>query len=203
MTEQAELTTNPHARQRLLEAALLLFSSKGYAGTSVRELAETAGVTKPVLYYYFKSKEGIYLALMEGALGEFYKTAEQALAAPGSVTERICGYCAALLDIFIERLPVARLVYAIFYGPHQGAPHIDFEASFSTMLEDMEKLVNEGIASGEFRQISPKDAAWVIVSQLNTAMEEQLCHTEKPRLDRNGLQRLLALLFEGMKKCDD
>ncbi|MCE1227092.1 MAG: TetR/AcrR family transcriptional regulator, partial [Geobacteraceae bacterium] len=52
--------TSANVRQRLLDAALQLFSTKGYAATSVRELVEAAGVTKPVLYYYFKNKEGLY-----------------------------------------------------------------------------------------------------------------------------------------------
>ncbi|NIW00329.1 TetR family transcriptional regulator, partial [Candidatus Saccharibacteria bacterium] len=41
------------ARERLLETAIGMFAQKGYAGTSVREIAEQAGVSKPVLYYYF------------------------------------------------------------------------------------------------------------------------------------------------------
>lgn len=192
--------TSANVRQRLLDAALQLFSSKGYAATSVRELVETAGVTKPVLYYYFKNKEGLYLALMGDALGDFLLVAEQARTAPGSVTERICGYCTALLDIFVDRLPVARLIYAIYYGPPQGAPHIDFEASFSTMLAHMEQLLSEGISTGEFRQVSPSDAAWAIVALLNTTMEEQLNQTRQVRVDRSGLLRLLALLFEGIRK---
>ena len=189
-----------NVRQRLLDAALQLFSVKGYAATSVRELVEAAGVTKPVLYYYFKNKEELYLTLMGGALDDFYQVAEMALGAPGSVAGRICRYCTALLDIFVERLPVARLIFAILYGPPQGAPHIDFDASFSTMLAHMEQLVNEGISKDEFRQVTSADAAWAIVSLLNAAMEEQLCCSDKPRLDRDGLQRLLALLFEGIKK---
>lgn len=192
--------TSGNVRQRLLDAALQLFSSKGYAATSVRELVEAAGVTKPVLYYYFKNKEGLYLALMEDALGDFFQVAEQARTAPGCVTERIRGYCTALLDIFIERLPVARLIYAIYYGPPQGAPHIDFEASFSTMLTHMEQLVGEGISSGEFRAVDPTDAAWAIVALLNTTMEEQFNQTRQLRVDRAGLLRLLALLFEGIRK---
>lgn len=192
--------TSANVRQRLLDAALQLFSTKGYAATSVRELVEAAGVTKPVLYYYFKNKEGLYLALMGDALGSFYQVAEQALAAPGSVRERICGYCTALLDIFVERLAVARLIFAIFYGPPQGAPHIDFEASFSTMLAHMEQLVSEGISTGEFRLVSPPDTAWAIVALLNTTMEEQLTQTRQVRVDRSGLLRLLALLFEGIRK---
>jgi len=192
--------TSANVRQRLLDAALPLFSTKGYAATSVRELVEAAGVTKPVLYYYFKNKEGLYLALMGDALGSFYQVAEQALAAPGSVCERICGYCTALLDIFVARLDLARLIYAIFYGPPQGAPHIDFEASFSTMLAHMEQLVSEGISTGEFKQVSPLDAAWAIVALLNTTMEEQFNQTRQVRVDRAGLLRLLSLLFEGIRK---
>ncbi len=192
--------TSANVRQRLLDAALQLFSSKGYAATSVRELVEAAGVTKPVLYYYFKNKEGLYLALMGDALGDFFQVAEQARTAPGSVAERICGYCTALLDIFVERLPVARLIYAIYYGPPQGAPPIDFEASFSTMLAHLEQLVQEGIRTGEFRQVSPPDAAWAIVALLNTTMEEQFNQTMQARVDRTGLLRLLSLLFEGIRK---
>jgi hypothetical protein len=42
-----------NARERLLEAGIALFAEKGYASTSVREIVARAGVTKPVLYYYF------------------------------------------------------------------------------------------------------------------------------------------------------
>ena len=56
------------ARQRLLDAAAELFNGKGYAATTVREIVKAAGVTKPVLYYYFKNKEGIFLELMRGNL---------------------------------------------------------------------------------------------------------------------------------------
>lgn len=200
MSPEPVSDTSGNVRQRLLDVALQLFSSKGYAATSVRELVEAAGVTKPVLYYYFKNKEGLYLALMGDGLAEFHQVAEQARLAPGSVRERICGYCTALLDIFVGRLPVARLIYAIYYGPPQGAPHIDFEASFSTMLTHMEQLVGEGISTGEFREVDPVDTAWAIVALLNTAMEEQFNQTKPVRVDRAALLRLLSLLFEGIRK---
>ena len=53
-------TLEVNARARLLETATELFAEKGYAGASVREIVEKAGVSKPVLYYYFKSKEGLF-----------------------------------------------------------------------------------------------------------------------------------------------
>ena len=43
--------------------ALELFSAKGYEGVSVNELTEAAGITKPTLYYYFGSKEGLFEAI--------------------------------------------------------------------------------------------------------------------------------------------
>jgi len=48
------------AKETILNKALELFSEKGYEGVSVSELAEAAGITKPTLYYYFGSKEGVF-----------------------------------------------------------------------------------------------------------------------------------------------
>ena len=61
----------PGARQRLLNSAAELFNSKGYAATTVREIVKAAGVTKPVLYYYFRNKEGIFLELMRATYVKF------------------------------------------------------------------------------------------------------------------------------------
>jgi AcrR family transcriptional regulator len=50
-------------RERILNVALELFTEKGYDGTSLREIAETLGVTKAAIYYHFASKEDILMAL--------------------------------------------------------------------------------------------------------------------------------------------
>ena len=52
-------------RARIQQIAVELFSSRGYEGTSLREIAEHLGVTKAALYYHFKSKEDIILSLVE------------------------------------------------------------------------------------------------------------------------------------------
>ena len=48
-----------------MNRALELFSAKGYEGVSVNEMTEAAGITKPTLYYYFGSKEGLYEAVCQ------------------------------------------------------------------------------------------------------------------------------------------
>lgn len=187
-----------NARQRLLEAALELFARKGYAATSVRELVEHAGVTKPVLYYYFQNKAGLYLALIQGGLTEFYQTASQAKHNPGTTQERITAYCLGIFDVFVSHLAVARLIYSIYFGPPQGAPAIDFDTSFDRLLDDIGELLEQGMAAGELTPQNCNDAAWTVVALLNVAMQEQLCHECRPRLDRDGLQRMLKLLFKGL-----
>ena len=51
----------------MLEAAAQLFTERGYDGVSMDEIAERVGVTKPMLYAYFESKEGLFVACIERA----------------------------------------------------------------------------------------------------------------------------------------
>jgi len=57
-------------RARILDAARALFADRGYAGTSMRDLAEELGMTKAALYYHFPGKAQILLALVEPLLDE-------------------------------------------------------------------------------------------------------------------------------------
>ena len=51
--------------ERILSTALDLFAIKGYDATSVREICEAAGITKPTLYHFFGSKDGVLQALVQ------------------------------------------------------------------------------------------------------------------------------------------
>ena len=64
-------TETLRSNDRILQKALELFSEKGYDATSVREICEAAGITKPTLYHFYGSKEGVYRAIVEGALERF------------------------------------------------------------------------------------------------------------------------------------
>src|SRR5437588_7471907 len=52
-------------RATILEAAGQLFGERGYDGTTLDDVAAAAGVTKPIIYRHFSSKQGLYLALLE------------------------------------------------------------------------------------------------------------------------------------------
>lgn len=86
--------SEPGARERLLAAALESFNDKGYAAASVRESVAAAGVTKPVLYYYFGSREGIFLELMDNSNRTFQSLAQNLSAIDAPAPEKIISFCA-------------------------------------------------------------------------------------------------------------
>jgi TetR/AcrR family transcriptional regulator len=60
-------TDDPEARAKILAAAEELFAARGFAGTSVRDIARSAGVNPAMIHYYFGNKEALYHAIIESA----------------------------------------------------------------------------------------------------------------------------------------
>jgi len=190
-------SVNGSVRQRLLEGAAELFTQKGYAGTTVREIVAAGGVTKPVLYYYFRNKEGIYLELMRQAFTRVDDLLKAALEDQGSATQKLLHLCDRVYSLFMENVKVARVMYSIYYGPQQGAPFFDFDAYHLKFVEAIRRLIGEGIRKGEFRKGNPEEMSWAIIGAINVAMEVHLGQTEL-ELGREGLARVLNLIFTGI-----
>ena len=187
----------PRSRQRLLDAAAELFNSKGYAATTVREIVKAAGVTKPVLYYYFKNKEGIFLELMRETYVKFNELVDSVRSEKGNPREKLERFIDQSFCLFLEEIKTVRLMYSLYYGPHQGAPFFDFDIYHRKYQEVIRGLVEEGIRRKEFRGENLEDMTWAIIGTLNVVMEVELGHPEIS-LGREGLSRLLKLIFQGL-----
>jgi AcrR family transcriptional regulator len=185
------------ARERLLGAALELFTQRGYAATSVREICLAAGVTKPVLYYYFKSKEGIYQQLMGDSYSQFEAMLADLDSLTGSVRLRVVHFCKSVFDTAVQQLPQVKLIYSIYYGTPQGAPPFNLEQYYDRMLQVISALIQEGITAGEIRPGNVHDMVWAALACMSIAIEEQLCHCN-PRLDREAMVRMLNIVFDGL-----
>jgi AcrR family transcriptional regulator len=189
-------------RKRLLASATELFAIKGYASTTVREIVGRAGVTKPVLYYYFGSKEGIYLDLMREPIRGFLDHVAGAVEEAGTARERVERLCLLAYDDFVRHLALARVMYAIYYGPPQGAPFIDFDAMQLQFQDAVVAVLREGIRSGEFRRGKASDMMWTVIGAANVAMEVELCRPSQS-VGRDGLRRMLRLIFDGIASRRD
>ncbi|MCC6129514.1 MAG: TetR/AcrR family transcriptional regulator [Acidobacteria bacterium] len=187
------------ARDRLLSAATELFTSRGYAATSVREIVEGARVTKPVLYYYFRNKAGLYIEIWKSVEQQFQATLTASLSEPGKTArERITALCLGVFDLFLENQPAVRLMNAIFWGPPQGVPAIDLETFHRRIEQEMIGIAQRGIESGEFRAADPEDITLGVLGILQLAMDLQLIHPERV-LTRERLLKLLDVLFTGVE----
>ena len=91
---------NQQTRRRIMDSALAEFAQQGYGASSVNTICAAQGISKGIIYHYFKTKDELYLACVEecfGQLTEFLKahTLEQ-----GSVEAQLEGYFSARVDFF-------------------------------------------------------------------------------------------------------
>jgi AcrR family transcriptional regulator len=76
-------------RELIVRAASKLFATRGYASTSIDDVAADAGVTKPIIYRHFGSKKELHLALLALHRDELLGTLADAMRAPGTLAERV------------------------------------------------------------------------------------------------------------------
>lgn len=84
-------------RERLVTAAVELFTRHGFAGTSLQMIADELGFTKAAIYYHFRTREQLLTAVVEPILGELQtviEAAEQQRSAHARADRMVCGYAA-------------------------------------------------------------------------------------------------------------
>jgi TetR/AcrR family transcriptional regulator len=156
------VSTEPlRSNDRILKKALALFSEKGYDATSVREICAAAGITKPTLYHFYGSKEGVYRAIVHGALERFRADLVLALTIEGSLRERLVRVARAYVASTLEQPDVARFIIALIHNPPQSAPATDFLAFYQGVLDALARAIDEGIARGEV-QPGPMDVRLLV-----------------------------------------
>jgi AcrR family transcriptional regulator len=85
-------------RIQLLDAASEVFASKGYHAAAMDEIADAAGVSKPVLYQHFPSKLDLYLALLDQSCERLAEVVEEALASTDDNSDRVIATVAAFYE---------------------------------------------------------------------------------------------------------
>lgn len=200
MTQLKEQTIAPQAgndvRERLINAGTTLFASKGYATTSVREIVARAGITKPVLYYHFKNKEGLFRAIMDGAACLQDKIIAESVDAEGSTLSRITCLFQRFIRGIAEHRDITRMIHNLLFGPPQGAPGYDVDRFHRALVEAVETIYKEGLKVGDVRDGDPVEAAYLILGTLDFCVHLDLLHPEAYDPDRPG--RLLELAFHGL-----
>jgi len=136
---------------RILYEALQLFSRKGYDSTSVREICEAAAITKPTLYHFYRSKEGVYRALVEGTLEQFRNTLATTLAAPGGAPDKLRRVARLYFEVARGSRELTRFLFSLVHNPPSSAPRTDIPRFYEGIVAQVAGVVEEGVAHGELR----------------------------------------------------
>ncbi len=114
--ESTEAAESGQVAAHLAQVAARLFAARGYDATSVREIVEAAGVTKPTLYYYYGSKEGLAQALLTQPVSALIAALEREAehgdpeTAPAAMLEANFAFCR-------DNPSRSKFLYALFFGP--------------------------------------------------------------------------------------
>ena len=98
-------------RRQLLEAALEVFVARGYHAAAMDEIAERAGVSKPVLYQHFPGKQELYLALLDESVEALIETVRAALRSTNDNRQRVAATFQAYFEFVAAQSGTFRLVF--------------------------------------------------------------------------------------------
>ncbi len=175
------------ARQRVLDAALELFSQNGISGTSLQMIADHIGVTKAAIYYQFHTKDAIVLALVEEPLHELRETLRRASAAP-TPRKRQETLLAGFVDLVLENRRAAAVL--------QGDPKTPAIVQSSEPLRSVAEQFRE-VALGPSPSAADQVALAVLASGvLMAGANPDLADLDDPTLHRELLavgRRILRL----------
>jgi TetR/AcrR family transcriptional regulator len=168
-TTQAQPSTHmarkrARRRREIIRAALEVGRERGYHATTLEEIAGRLGVRKAALYHYFPDKDAILLACHRESLAELERIVEAsgAVKAPGARLGFLIREHVRIMTETLEGSPLAFEVTAL--PPEARAEVIRGRDGFEGVLR---AVVEEGIRKGDFREVDPKIAVFVILGAVN------------------------------------
>lgn len=146
------------SRDKILDAAEVLFARRGFAGVGLREVAESAGLGKSSLFHHFRSKTELYAAVVGRILDLFDHKLTAALAAGGDPLARFERWLDGVVDTLAQHPTAARLLLRSLFedddlsGASAEEQHAD--ETMRNVLTSLAGLLKEGMQTGLFREAS-------------------------------------------------
>src|SRR5471032_1136225 len=165
---------------RILAAAALEFAERGFAGARVDRIARRAKVNKAMLYYHFKSKQGLYRTLLR-RMFTLVAAKLQAIAAADGLPPEKMDRAIAGMAAFIEEHTFFPAI--MLREVAEGGAHLDRDTltALAAVPRAVAAIVQQGVASGDFRDVNPVFAyfsmlAPVVFYLAGTPIRKELSH---------------------------
>jgi TetR/AcrR family transcriptional regulator, fatty acid metabolism regulator protein len=155
-------------RKLILDAAIRVFADHGYHGSRVADIAEDAGVAHGLLYHYFSSKEEVLHTIFAenwGQLIERFRAVEDSDETAG---EKLVGIAKILLRTWRNDPALVTVMVRDVARSEQLQGQV---AEVREAFAIVERVIEEGQASGEFRRdVDPRFASWIVYGGLEEVL---------------------------------
>lgn len=190
------MTSTRNTRKDVVAAAGRLFASRGYHGTSMRDLGRELGMLGGSLYAHVDSKQDLLVEVVGEGAELFDAVAARAVATPGTAADRLRAFVEGHVGVVIDNLDVVRtyLNEARALDDVRRARVLAARDRYEGVLRE---ILTEGAADGSFGPDVDKIDAIFILSVLNAL--ERWYHPDGP-VDRESLvRRILRFIGDGLR----
>jgi AcrR family transcriptional regulator len=184
----------PERRAQLLAVARRVFGKGGFHGVSMDDVAKEAGVTKPILYDHFNSKEELYIALLDADASSLEERVRSALQAPTGNRQRIQQSFQAYFDFVDEHAGGFRL----FMQETMGGEEM-FRSKVQEVRDRIVREVGDLIARESHGKVERRDAdtvSWALVGMVETVAQRDPGGPKAER--RRSVETLVRLAWRGI-----
>lgn len=186
------------SREAILAAAQRLFVEKGYRGISMREIADAVGLTKAALYYHFRDKEQLFVAILESVLRELATLIERCRLSGPTCRSQIEAIVQQILMLPAERRASLRLASQEL-GNLDAGTRQQFVAHYHTQfIGRINSILADGIARGELKAIDATVATWTLLGMMYPYFQVAPVAGVIP--SEKLAQQLLMIFFDGLQE---
>ena len=179
--------------QLILESALDVFSRHGFRGSTIDQIAEVAGMSKPNLLYYFANKEAIHRLLIDRQLDTWLQPLRE-IDVDGDPLGEIGGYIRRKLEMARDYPRESRLFANEIL---QGAPRITDEMrDLKVLVDEKAKVIRRWAAEGRIASVDPHHLFFSIwaTTQHYADFDAQIKAVLEPRAFSDRFEKALAFL---------
>jgi len=184
----------PERRAQLLDAARRVFGTSGFHSVSMDDVAERAGVTKPILYDHFSSKKDLYLALLDADLAVLHDMVKEALDSPQGNRARIQASFQAYFDFVDEQADGFRLLMQETVGAETEFRERVAEVRDRILSEVADLIVRE--SGGALDRDQAETVALALIGMVETVAQRDPGGRRGKR--RADVDTLVALAWRGI-----
>ena len=181
---------------KILSAAHRLFVKQGYTATSMRQVAEAAGIGKATIYHHFPDKQSIVMALLQRNIARM-EEALQLVRTESHPRGRIQVAAEASIDFLFESADILQIVRREIPGGRdqmQGG----FARFFQEYMALLADAVQRGIEQGIFRPVDPVNTARVLMTMIQGTFSMAYLINERAQTPQQAAAALLDVFFKGL-----